>query len=629
MAQKADYYEALTWRALEQIHGADAVRYEPAREMHTCADRCPFAFRCDKPRVHPRLIHTVPDFHVSRGRPLFVHVFHGDSRETSHAKFWRTVSEIAELKCFVPNCRCLCVIFETVYCRGRYAGAGWYPEFLTALHALADRAVFFTVPHLKEDLQRVAELHGTAAIHAEIESNPAAYPAAASLTQAIRAARHPAPAPRSATARMWEQERALCGRLTPYRHRDHAGERLRDALLQTVLLMLLFDWPPPLALDRVRALALASRERFVDRDRIIDAMSRLPIRRQGGGFCFLAKNAGQPIGQPMQCEPSDDLRWLIRALARKEFPTSRPLLESGLARIAAAFAASEQAREAIACLREALTSSVQPRWRSSAEWVTAYERVDPTRRYNPAAELLIAAIGLGTYPLIHAYNLRHPDSPMDRTLLRGLYGNRRTAGTAQRRRQTIERLAALLPDPVDWENVQTAYLLRKAKRIVGPQSAINPVEILARAVLAGRPLPEGFSLVENRVLPTFAADLVPSRQLGTWRVALALQSTSEVIPLFISAMRDSRDCAHKVREFAGHLRLARHGWDGQQLRPTRIERGIAVLEGGYSEDDKRALHLAGYAIASLDTLPEVVAACGLPESGGRQTWPTTGFVSDG
>ena len=117
-------------------------------------DRCRFSFRCAKPQAHPRLIHTVPDFLVSGGKPLFVHVFHGDSRESSHAKFWRTVSEIAELKCFVPNCRCWCVIYETAHHRGRYSGPGWYPEFLKVLHDLADRAVFFSLPTLENDLKQ-------------------------------------------------------------------------------------------------------------------------------------------------------------------------------------------------------------------------------------------------------------------------------------------------------------------------------------------------------------------------------------------------------------------------------------------------------------------------------------------
>ena len=136
---------------------------------------------------------------------------------------------------------------------------------------------------------------------------------------------------------------------------------------------------------------------------------------------------------------------------------------------------------------------------------------------------------------------------------------------------------------------------------------MNPVEILARVILVEQPLPEGFSWVENGVLATFASDRVKSRQLGTWRASLALQSKGETIPLFISAMRDPRDCDHKVREFAGHLRLARYGWDGKRLRPTPVKRAIAVLEGGYSEDDKRALHLAGFTVASLNTLAEAIA----------------------
>lgn len=614
MVQKADYYEALTWHALEQIHGADNVRYEPAREMHTCAGHCRFAMRCAKPSAHSRLIHTVPDFFVTRGRPLFVHVFYSDSKETSHAKFWRTVSEIAELKCFVPGCRCQCVIFETTAYRGRYLGEGWYPEFLKALHCLADRVFFFSAPTLGDDLRRLgdrlSEFSGTAAVHREIGEHPADYPTVQLLIDALRKSRHPLSAIRSATAQMWEQERQFCSKIDPFVPREHTGERLRNALLQTVLIMSLFDWPASVALDRIRTLSQIGRERFPERNRVIDWMCRVPISRRGGAYRFLAEKPGQPIGQPMQCEPSEDLRWLTRALARNEFPTSRPILEAGLAKIVAEFLASSQAREAVACLQTVLAQPPNSHQRIPKDWQIAFDRVASDQQYNPIAELLIEAIGLGTYPLIRAYNDRFPNEPINRPTLRGLYGNQRSRTSTEARRRIIGRLATLLPERVDWQDVSTAYLMRKAKRLTGPQSAVKPLEILVREILADQSLPAGFSLVENRILATFAADLVKSRQLGTWRVSLALQSASEIIPLFISAMRDSQDCAHKVREFAGHLRLARHRWDGKRRRSTKVKRGIAILEGGYSEDDKRALYLAGYVIASLDSLPGIIAGLG-------------------
>src|SRR5262249_3977579 len=91
-------------------------------------------------------------------------------------------------------------------------------------------------------------------------------------------------------------------------------------------------------------------------------------------------------------------------------------------------------------------------------------------------------------------------------------------------------------------------------------------------------------------------------------VSLALRSDSELIPLFASAMRDPQDCAHKVREMTGHLRLARHRPVADGATATLVRRGVAVLEGGYDADDKRAFYLAGYVVCSLDSLSEVVAS---------------------
>ena len=272
------------------------------------------------------------------------------------------------------------------------------------------------------------------------------YPAVPRLVAALRATRHPSPKVCSAIARMWDKERKLCSNLPPYYHREHSGERLRNALLQAVLLMQLFDWPAPLALDRIRILSQGGRERFAERrpgHRLDVPGADLP---RAGTYRFLAEKPGQPIGQPMQCEPSDDLRWLSRALSRKEFPTSRSNLEAALVKIAEQFAASGQgARQSPNC---------EPGWRNCQprpkNWAADYEAVAPEQNYNPVAEILIEAIGLGTYPLIQAYNRRFADRPIDRSVLRSLYGNRRPRGSADRRREVIGRLTSLLPERIDW-----------------------------------------------------------------------------------------------------------------------------------------------------------------------------------
>src|SRR5262249_55791885 len=151
---------------------------------------------------------------------------HWDSKETSHAKFWRTVSELAELKGFVPRCESLCVFFGA---SDGYKAEGWYPELLRALHLLSDLAVFASVPTLEADLQRLRERlppqAGTAAVHRAIAERPGDHPAVAALEALIPAARHPSPplrpavrAPRRGGAR----RAARRGRALRRRPRDDA-----------------------------------------------------------------------------------------------------------------------------------------------------------------------------------------------------------------------------------------------------------------------------------------------------------------------------------------------------------------------------------------------------------------------
>jgi hypothetical protein len=410
---------------------------------------------------------------------------------------------------------------------------------------------------------------------------------------------------------MWTTEVRHCGSVPALLPAAQSGERLRDASLQVVLLMLLFGWPAGTVLDRLALLHAGSPAPFPDRERLADWLSRLPVRCRGGRYEFLASEVHAFDHLPVRCALGADLRWLLQALAAGRSPLPRSELEGGLADLAAAFAARPQVGEVLLDVRAALEGApADCARRTPPDWVEAYEAVSADRQYNAAAELLIEAIGLGTYPLVRACNGRWPNEPITRNDVRGLYANRRSVRLAERRRRLVGRLAEMLPDGVSWAAVHTGYLHRKVGRIVGPQSDVNPMEVFVRRVLRGCTLPPGFAVGEA-VLDTFASGLTHSTQAGKWRASLALRSAGEVIPVVASAMRDGQDCGHKVRELTGHLRLARHALGPAGLEPTTVRRGLAVLEGGYTEADRIAFHLAGYHVCSLDTLPAVVASLGV------------------
>ena len=204
------------------------------------------------------------------------------------------------------------------------------------------------------------------------------------------------------------------------------------------------------------------------------------------------------------------------------FPVSRQRLEASLSDLAGAFLANPQVREAVADLRAALgRSAASYAHRTPDDWVAAYEEVSQDRHYNDAAEILIEAVGFGTYPLVRACNAMTAGPVIGRTTYAACTPNRRSLRMSIRRQEIIRRLARMIPVDVNWINVHTAYLHRKVGRIVGPQSAVNPMENYTRSVIRDCALPPGFSLVEGIVLDTFASTLIGSSQLGTWRVSLA------------------------------------------------------------------------------------------------------------
>lgn len=619
MGLKADYYEALTWKALTLAYSGCEVKYEPSREIHSCASLCAYSDVCTKPQVHPRLIHTIPDFLVKTNSPLFVHVFYWDSKETSHAKFWRTVSEIAELKCFVPNSESMCVVFEAESSKSVYRAAGWYAQFLEAMHLIFDRAIFFDSVYVEEELSRVrttiGNRGGTASIYREISNNQAEYRNVLDLRNAIESSAYPSTLPKSVMENVWQREIKFCSSLEPYSSTTHLGEKLRNAILQIVLLMSLFAKDSSEVLDRLHTILLEPRQDFVGRDEMIKVMNRLPISNRDDQFQLVADNLRRAIVGPIQCSLSEDLTWLLNSVHRNQSSLPVEALRKGIESTFTAFSSSPQVSESLESINRHVSESAAnfaefASW-DETNWLTAYESVPVDKEYNYYAEILIEATELGTYPLVSELNRRWPADQVTRNDIRSLYSNRRSARFADKRRELVTKLVALIGKNTDWHRVSLAYLHRKTSRIVGPQSAINPLSHLVIGLLEHCVLADGVKVVHDTRLHTLASQLVGTSQLGTWKVDIAFETPSQFVPLFLSAMKSPGDCAHKAREFAAHLRLARHAWDGRTLKESRVQRGIAVLEGGYSDDDKRAFHLSGYRVCSLEDIPQALAELGI------------------
>ncbi|MEM2900444.1 MAG: hypothetical protein QXT63_06585, partial [Thermoplasmata archaeon] len=112
-------------------------------------------------------------------------------------------------------------------------------------------------------------------------------------------------------------------------------------------------------------------------------------------------------------------------------------------------------------------------------------------------------------------------------------------------------------------------------------------------------------------IPTFISDITNSSRLGFWNVKLSFKKGEELIPIFVSAMKCPADCAHKADEFAAHLRFARYRLSNGKILHSKVKRGIAVLEGAYSDKDKIALHNAGFHVCSISTLPSLLSQLGL------------------
>ncbi len=483
MTSRGVFYEGLAWAALWRLFGA-GVQYEPSRERHTCQRHCPHRASCFKPRVLERLIHTTPDFLAPGEPPLFAHVCYWDSKETSHAKFWRTLSEIAELKLFVPDSQSLAIVFEAQRDGESFAASGWYEQFLEALRAIFDRSVFFDSPRLPRDYQRVrrrlGQGAGAAAIHELMRLRKHKYGSVDELSHAIQSA-EPASQPCFDAPAMWRLEQDFCGALAPEPPAPHEGHRLRNATLQLVLLMGVFRLECLPLIDRLQAIAMRPDERFDGREEFVEALAQLPIARQAGVSQYVLSNRRRGLGRASTGDFSDDLTWLLDAWHNQTPPLGKTVFLRGLEATRDALLTSPQVIECVESLRELLERGdafAFADWKP-AQWVAAYESVPPGRHYNRYAELLIEAVGLGTYPLVRALEQRWPKESVTRFDVRALYSNRRTPNRQAQCRRLLRRIARLLPDDVDWRQARKATCAASASAWSAPnrpstRSCVSP-----------------------------------------------------------------------------------------------------------------------------------------------------------
>ncbi|MEM2900445.1 MAG: hypothetical protein QXT63_06590, partial [Thermoplasmata archaeon] len=113
------------------------------------------------------------------------------------------------------------------------------------------------------------------------------------------------------------------------------------------------------------------------------------------------------------------------------------------------------------------------------KWYELYSSVDKKNNYNRYAEMLITSTQMGVYQLIYEVNKRL-DEKISRTDIRSLYSNAQGKDGEKRRRMLICVLAEISKEKKDLDS--TAYIYRKVARIIGAQSAINPLERLVCSV---------------------------------------------------------------------------------------------------------------------------------------------------
>lgn len=306
---------------------------------------------------------------------------------------------------------------------------------------------------------------------------------------------------------------------------------------------------------------------------------------------------------------SEDLELFLSAWRSQGLPVVNTTISEAIDRTRAEFAKSPQVKEALGELQQinTLPDVLKLRNARAADLWKMFSAVSSAREYNQFAEYFIEATGLGTYPLVRQINAANPRLEATRNDIRGLYSNRRPVRDQLRYSRILEAIARLIPPTIDPRTVTNAYLLRKTHRIIGPQSAINPLEILVTTIFQSQQWNQGVSCVVGQDIATLVTDLSDSNQAGMWRIAVCIKRGREAIPVFISGMKSPADCGHKTREFTAHLSMARYRFTNGRLLKSSVLQGIAVLEGGYGAEERQAFELAGYAVCTLQSLAQTLA----------------------
>ena len=620
--QLGDYYEGIAWAALVKIYG-DKLTYwgrkKKAAFPHTCGNLCEMKLKCQKHRISSGMIYTVPDFVIIEDeKPIVVHVCHWNSKETSHAKFWRTISELYELKCFMPNVQCINIVFEAEYENGKYISEGWYPEFLKVFHLLFDKTIFFNHTSLLSDGEALGDIptFSAKAVFEEISANSSAFKSPSLLAKRIKTTTHPDVNFQLELATMWKWEREFCSTLPPFTVSPHQGEKLRNSMLQVSLISLIYE-------ISTSEVLIALHDLFFDVKKnkntvLMSGIVKIPVSNKDDNFQFCASSQVGAYGI-QRIQLNDDLEWIVQSIKSGSLGIKKEHLIRGIERTSKLFSSSAQVVEALAGIRLFLGSTAKKdvsKWTQS-DWWANYLAVDKDAEYNEVGELLLSGTCSGTYEIVSRINAVFPQARITRNDIRSFYSNKRSTNLLIKHKQLIKQILFAFKGQFDWVSGQTGFLLRKTGRIVGPQSAINPLEELLLEVLDGSKFADDCSLDASPTpYATLASELTLGESIGTWKVSASMKQSDNIIPIFLSGMKSLADCGHKTREFTGHLRLARYSIDDNKIvKNGAIKHGLAILEGGYTENEKQAFHMSGFHVASISNISAKLLEVGLTLSG--------------
>lgn len=615
MSFRADYYEALFLQSLDALF-AGKVKYEPDRSQHTCDNICVHKNSCDKYVKYKKLVYTVPDFCAQTPDLTYYHVCYWDSRETSHAKFWRTIAELLDVKRFIPDAKSVCVVFEASFNGSTYVARGWYEDFLVAFRELFDGVIYFDNASLqKEALKAETKLRnvgGTQNIFDNYLSRITTTKCGSLLRKSITNPLMSESLNKKNKLSLWRQEIKACSRIQHKVFNIEVGSRIRNAILQLALISLLD--PKKRGSDSLIN-DLADWRILVPKDDLDLAVliNKIPIELRNGNYTYLVASCEEGVTGELTCCFCEDISWLLIAWKGNSLPIEKSAFAESLNDIVLELNTSIQVLESVGDISSICTASLTyslTKKTLKTLWKD-FLAVDPKNEYNIVAELVIESSGSGTYPLVREVNRRNRRLSISRNDIRSLYTNKCRGEDSDRQSKILFEIYKLA-DHINPSEIEKRILLRKAKRIVGAQSDLNPLEVVVRNQLKKVNWVDGVSVLKKaRTIGTLATHLVHSNEIGEWRISLCIRNKAEIIPVFLSAMKSPADCRHKTREFCAHLSLARYKYSSGVIRKTKISRGLAVLEGGYSEEDRQAFHLAGFTVCALTTLLQSLQDMGL------------------